>query len=442
MVVKSYDVIVVGAGPAGSGCAAYCAMNGLKTLLIDKTTFPRDKICGDAVGGKSLKHIDAIGAHEEVISGQHAKYSGITMSSPNGNTMTIALGENELAHNTAGYVVPRIRLDNAIMRAASRHVKENDGDVQTGCKVKSIIWGSEHDDIDPGKGSGDQRVAKGVLIQDSSREEQIIKAEIVIGAGGYNCPIARELVIDTYDEEFQEREHWSAAYREYYRNVDGCVDQSGEIEIHFINEILPGYFWIFPAGDGIVNVGIGMRMDMMDKQSIKLKAMQEWVVKEHSLFKKRFENSELIKGSGKGWLLPMGSPRGDGRMEPRRASGNGVFLIGDATSLVDPFTGEGIGNALESGEMAARFAKEIFEGKSKLIAASEYQVELWEELGSELSNSYKLQKMLKKKRLMNWFIGKASRKPKLQAVLTDMMASKDSQSKVHSKWFLFKALFF
>ena len=437
-----YDAIVVGAGPGGATCAAYLAMDNLKVLLIDKEEFPRDKICGDALGGKSLSHVHAIGAHDSVINSQHYKYTGITMSSANGNSMTIPLVGNEFAHNTAGYVVPRKILDNALFESAQDHVLSNNGTVKVGCKVKSIMWGADEEADDPGPGSGDSRIAKGLTYIDQDRNEISVQGSVIIGAGGYNCPIAKELVKDTYSLEYQERPHWCAAFREYYSNVKGCKEENGEIEIHFIDEIIPGYFWIFPAGDGFVNVGIGMRLDYMDKSTVKLKEMQDWVINHHPIFKERFADSTRVEGSNKGWLLPLGSPRKDGRYEPRRAAGNRVLLVGDAASLIDPFSGEGIGNAMVSAKFAADTVSTIIQGGNPIQAGVEYMEKIWDDLGPELINSYKLQRMLKRKRLMNWVIGKAGRKPKIQAMLTDMLASKKAQEKVHSKWFLIKAFLF
>jgi len=81
------------------------------------------------------------------------------------------------------------------------------------------------------------------------------------------------------------------------------------------------------------------------------------------LFKERFADASMIPGTGKGWQLPFGSPRKKASRQPRRSAANGVFLVGDAASLVDPFSGEGVGNALVSGEMAA---DHILNGKSPM----------------------------------------------------------------------------
>ena len=98
----------------------------------------------------------------------------------------------------------------------------------------------------------------------------------------------------------------------------------------------------------------------MDKQKIKLRALQEWVIKEDKKFSKRFRNATMIEKSGKGLQLPFGSPMKKApSFQPRRSAMAGAICVGDAASLVDPFTGEGIGNAL----LSAKLASEIFDHK-------------------------------------------------------------------------------
>jgi flavin-dependent dehydrogenase len=177
---------------------------------------------------------------------------------------------------------------------------------------------------------------------------------------------------------------------------------------------------------------------------VKLRALQDWVINEDPKFSKRFANAKMIEKSGKGWQLPFGSPRKKPpSFQPRRAAMAGAMCVGDAASLVDPFTGEGIGNALLSAKLASDiFDLEIHKEKFGEEFASEYQIKLWEELSAELTNSFKLQRLVRKKWLMNFFVGKAVKKVELQHALTDMIASKEAQSHFHSKWWMVKTLLF
>ncbi|MDP6324480.1 MAG: hypothetical protein QF684_02805, partial [Candidatus Thalassarchaeaceae archaeon] len=107
------------------------------------------------------------------------------------------------------------------------------------------------------------------------------------------------------------------------------------------------------------------------------------------------------------------------------------------------FTGEGIGNALLSAKMASdAFDLKKHKAGFTTESAEEYQNKLWKELSAELTNSYKLQRLVKRKRLMNFFIGKAVKKVELQRALTDMIASKEAQGQFHSKWWMIKTLLF
>ena len=226
----------------------------------------------------------------------------------------------------------------------------------------------------------------------------------------------------------------------------GFEGSEGPIEIHFIDEVIPGYFWLFPVSEGVVNVGIGMVISEQRKQKgvdKSLKKKQKWVIEEHPVFKERFKNAKLVPGSQKGWQLPFGSPRKGPvpEFQPRRTAGAGVMCVGDAASLVDPFTGEGIGNGLVSAKMTAKyFDREAHSEGFPEEVATEYMTDLWSTLGKELTNSHRLQKIVKWKRVMNWFVGKASRKEEMADMMTGMIADKEAQKALWSPWFLFKTI--
>ena len=223
--------------------------------------------------------------------------------------------------------------------------------------------------------------------------------------------------------------------------------EEGPIEIHFIDEVLPGYFWLFPVQGNRVNVGIGMLISEHRKlkadRKKSLKKIQKWVINEHPRFKKRFANATLVSGSEKGWQLPFGSPRkkSPSPFQPRRAAMAGAVCVGDAASLVDPFSGEGIGNALLSAKLtASHFDKDLHKDGFTEEAAFEYMNNLWGALGSELTNSKTLQKVMKWKLLTNWFVKKASKKEEIGKMMSEMIASKESQKILWSPWFLMKTL--
>jgi geranylgeranyl reductase family protein len=404
----SYDVIVVGAGPAGSAAAYFNAKQGKRVLLLDKVSFPRDKVCGDGITGKALTLLGEMGLGDELNTIKNISSSGVVIVAPNMKSLSIPIHAPD--DPLSAFSIEREVLDNLIFEKAKEAVGNAGGKVSFEAVKEPIIEGSK--------------------VVGVKTKEQSYYGSVVIGAGGYNCPISR-YVLDLNSVVRQDRNHYSSAIREYWEGISG---NSGDFEIHFIDGILPGYFWIFPISETKVNIGVGMLLDDMDNQSIKLKEMLSYIINE-SYLSDRFKNATKIENSRKGWLLPLGSPRG-ANYPPRKNFAEGCILVGDAASLIDPFTGEGIGNALMSGKLTANYTHINEE------TGSDYQQQLWALIGSELTNSHRLQQMLKRKWLINWFIRKATKKPKLQMILTDMLHNKDTQGSFNSKWFLLKSLLF
>ncbi|MBT3600198.1 MAG: NAD(P)/FAD-dependent oxidoreductase [Euryarchaeota archaeon] len=437
-----FDVIVVGGGPGGSAAAAYNALNGCKVLLIEKEIWPRDKICGDAVGGKSLSHVKELGVLDMIESTPHYVVDSIVFGSANGAEVRVMLPEEayEKMGLQSGYSLPRMQFDYMMFKRAQEIVRENGG---------AVIQGFSVNEIKVEKTENGHRIigiTGNVGGARSGNENMSFTSAITIGAGGYNCPVSR-VITELHGEDHRDDDHFCGGYREYWDNVEGLGGEKGAIEIHFIDEVLPGYFWLFPVQGNRVNVGIGMLISEHRKlkgdKKKSLKKIQKWVINEHPRFKQRFANSTLVPGSGKGWQLPFGSPRKNPSplYQPRRSAMAGAMCVGDAASLVDPFSGEGIGNALLSAKLTAtHFDKDLHKEGFTEDASIEYMVALWAALGSELTNSKTLQKVMKWKLLTNWFVKKASKKEEIGKMMSEMIASKESQTKLWSPWFLMKTL--
>jgi len=151
------------------------------------------------------------------------------------------------------------------------------------------------------------------------------------------------------------------------------------------------------------------------------------------LFKDRFANAKLAS-EVKSWILPLGSKR-------MKVYGNGYLLVGDAASLIDPFSGEGIGNGLTSGKIAAQVISDALQKNDFTENTLQaYQKALFGELGRSLDTSYKLQMLGRNTFLLNWVIDKAARSPKVQEYISAALINPEKQEQFYSPLFYLKLL--
>jgi len=402
-----YDIIIVGAGPAGTTAALYAKRLGLNTILVDKATFPRDKICGDALSGKSVRIIKELDLLEEVEALDGSEINRITFGSPSNKQFDVHLTGSNINQNvTKGFVIPRMVFDNFLFEKAKGITETREG-----FTVKDLVL--------------ENGFVKGVQGVNKSGEEESFHAPIVLGCDGYNSIVARKL--DLYEMDM---DNTSVAIRCYYEGVKGLTDQ---IELHYVKEVNPGYFWLFPAGDGRANIGIGLSKNDAKKENRTLRQILDEVT-QSDYFKDRFANAKQLE-KPVGWNLPLGR-----RHRPNY--GNGFMLLGDAAGLIDPFTGEGIGNAMVSGKYAVEVAKKAKEthdyGESIL---EEYDQKLWGEIGRELKTSTKLQDLARSKFLLNFVINRAARNEEVQDIISGMLSNEIPKDELSSPMFYFKILF-
>jgi len=402
-----YDLIIVGAGPAGTTAALYAERNNLNCIVVDKAIFPRDKICGDALSGKSVRIFDELNLTKEIEKLEGSEINRITFGGPNHKHFDVHLkGNKKNNYITKGFVIPRKVFDYFLFKKA-KEVTE----ILEGFKVKDLIYKN-------GKPAG----IKGV---NRKGDEQIIEAPIILGCDGAHSIISRKL--DAYKKDM---EHTAVAIRCYYEGVEGL---SNQIELHYISEVKPGYFWLFPAGGNKANIGIGLSKNDAKKEDRTLTNIMEDVT-QSQYFKDRFSNAKPLE-KPKGWNLPMGSIH-------RKNYGDGYMLLGDAAGLVDPFTGEGIGNAMVAAKYAISTAKKAKDkGDYSKNVLGEYDQLLWGEIGKELSTSTKLQSLSRSSFLLNFVINRASRNQEVQDIISGMLSKEIPKDELSSPLFYFKILF-
>jgi len=320
------DVIVVGAGPSGATTAYYLAQAGLNVLLLEKARFPREKVCGDGLTPRAVKALIAMGVDVGPGSGWlHNK--GLRVI---GAGMRLEMPWPEL-DSFPGYGLVRTRssLDETLARRAqAAGAKLLEGVAVTGPVLDDAgrIVGVTADSGDPERARGDSRS---------------FRARVVVAADGNSSRLSVAMGLRKRDDR-----PLGVAVRTYYtspRHDDDYLESW--LDLWDGDRLLPGYGWIFGMGDGTSNVGLGLlntseafgKTDYRELLRRWLKSMpDEWGYVEEN-------RTEPVRGAA----LPMGFNR-----TPHYH--RGLLLAGDAAGMVNPFNGEGIAYAMESGEILAR----------------------------------------------------------------------------------------
>jgi geranylgeranyl reductase family protein len=406
---KPFDLIIVGAGPAGATAAIYARRYGLNTLLLDKARFPRDKICGDALGGKAVQILRDLNLLEPARHLPGASIKNILFGSPKHIEARIDLTRSSRHEFVAGFVIRRQLFDHFMFEQARSAADA----CLEGFKVEDVL-------IEDGRVCG----VRGR--QEGQTEPCEFRGHIVLGADGYKSVVARKMGL--YDAE---RSHSIVALRQYHAHVKGFADD--QIELHYVEDVIPGYFWMFPLESGYANVGIGLLSTSIKRRKLNLrKALEAAIHSPH--FRDRFTHATPCEPSI-GWNLLVGSKH-------RKNYGAGFMLLGDAAGVIDPFTGEGIGNAMYSSRYAVETAREACDaGDFSAAFLRRYDQRLWDDIGDELRVSTRLQTIGQSKLMLNFTIGKAARSPKVRDLICGMIADEVPKKHLVSPLFYFNLLF-
>lgn len=407
-------VVIIGCGPAGVSASIFLSKQGINHVVLEKDKFPRDKICGDGFSGKTcfvlrkanLDYIEEIFEKDQEFLPTH----GIRFSAPNSNFIDIPFPVVDHIKNKAlGFTSKRMVFDDFMYQKA----KSPFSNIIEGASVNSIIKNEQGYSIN---------------FHTEDKVVQQLNCKILIGADG-DKGVTKKILMQ------QNILNKSAAIglRAYYKNVKG-ITANNFIELHFLKEVLPGYFWIFPLPNGDANVGIGMDAGVARKKKVNLRESMLNAINVNPLIKDRFKDA-VLTDKIYGWGLPTND-------SSARISGDHFLLVGDAASLIDPFTGEGIGNALFSGMLAAEVAAKAIQANQfdAAFLKSNYDDVLYKRIGDELKLSKTMQKLINYPWLMNFVINKSNKSKSLQNTISSMFTDLDVRALLKKPSFYWNVL--
>jgi geranylgeranyl reductase family protein len=322
------DVIVVGAGPGGATAAFHLARHGLQVIVLEKSEFPREKVCGDGLTPRAVKQLVKMGV--DITGPGWQRHKGLRVI---GGGVRMELDWPDLAsYPNYGLTRTRLDFDEILIRRS----------VEVGAKLltSTNVTGPILD--------GGGRVIGVRATQGPGKEPVEFRAPLVIAADGVSGRFPLSVGLAKRDDR-----PIGVAVRQYYRSPNRHDDDYLESWLELRSKeggdkLLPGYGWIFGMGDGRVNVGLGVLNSSVAFGKTDYRAMlTDWL----STTPDEWGMNDPANADGKiqGAALPMGFNR-----VPHYT--RGVLLVGDAGGMVNPFNGEGIAYAMESGELAAEFA--------------------------------------------------------------------------------------
>ncbi|MGQ0823594.1 MAG: geranylgeranyl reductase family protein [Actinomycetota bacterium] len=350
------DVLVIGAGPAGAAAAITAAQRGLTVACCDKARFPRDKTCGDGLTTQALHLLERLGCSRADLAG--AGYVAVreaVLVSPSGRTVHLPLASDG---DHAG-VVARVGLDDALVRVARRRGVE----VRGGAAVVDLAAAADR-------------------VKACFDDGETVEARHVVAADGHWSTVRRRL----HPDAPRDLGTWHAV-RQYFDGVD-----DPRLWALFERDLLPGYAWVFPMPDGGANVGFGCLRE--GKRGRDLRALWDDVIRRprlRAILGPRASAREPVQA----WPIPT-------RYEPARLTDGPVLYAGDAAAVVDPMTGEGIAQAIETGILAANA---MAAGGDAMQVARRYRRDVERVLGRDLRLAARLQLALASPRAADATLG-------------------------------------
>ncbi|MGI9622195.1 MAG: NAD(P)/FAD-dependent oxidoreductase [Acidimicrobiales bacterium] len=302
------DVVVIGAGPAGSAAAIEFARAGRKVALIDKAAFPRDKCCGDGLTTEALRQLEELGLEWTDVAGWNA-VSTVRIRSPRGREVRLPLPSS----GQFAAVAPRRNLDDRLVRTAvaagaTLHEAETFLDIEA---------------------TNDRVVV--------TTDKRTLQTRYVVAADGMWSNVRRQLGlnVDGYRGEWH-------AFRQYFSKVGPGAE---ELVVWFDEDLLPGYAWSFPLPGRRANVGFGIKREGRLKVGDMGKLWNDLLDRPH--VRAVLGPDATPEDRHRAWPIPA-------RVDRLDATAHRILFVGDAAAATDPMTGEGIAQALGSGRWAAQ----------------------------------------------------------------------------------------
>jgi geranylgeranyl reductase family protein len=324
------DVAIVGAGPAGAAAAITLARAGRSVVLLDKATFPRDKICGDGITTGALRILEELGVRPASVA-SWTEVSDIHVVSPSKHVATFPLprGRGQFAA-----VMRRTDLDDAIVDQA----RQAGATVLEGAEVTGATDGADEVVLELSDGSS-------------------VVAPHVIAADGMWSPMRKLLgtAVPGYLGEWH-------AFRQYFRNTG---PKARDLWVWFEPDLLPGYAWSFPLPDGGANVGFGIQRGAKIATKEMKALWPELLARPH--IAEVLGPDAVPEDRHQAWPIPA-------RTGDLALSAGRVLWVGDAAAVTDPMTGEGIGQALLTGQLAAQSILTSGDDPAAVRAAYEHGV--------------------------------------------------------------------
>ncbi len=394
---KTYDVVIVGGGPSGSSCAYWLAQAGWSVCLIEKKDFPREKTCGDGLTPRSVHQLAQMGLEPAVAANGH-RYHGLR-SFGFGASLEMSWPEHPIFPNY-GYTITRFNLDGLV----AQHAEAHGATLLNGVEAVSLLEPTE-------SVSGGLRGAAGVVVKEKeSGTTGEIRGRYLVVGDGQNSRLGRELGTSRNRD-------WpmGMALRGYYtsdRHDEPWIDSHLDIRDPE-GSVVPGYGWIFPLGDGRVNVGVGLLSTGGAWKGVNTTKLQEYFVAQTA--EAWGLNDETSCGPATGGRLPMGLAVG-----PR--IGVNTLTIGDAAGSVNPFNGEGIAYGYETGRLAAGVLGEVL-ATNDAAALGLYEERLDQAYGDYYKVARAFVRIISEPKIMSACVGVGLRVEPLMKELLKIMAN-------------------